>query len=93
MPGNGRIVICTLVSQLLIKSTDGKYTAIREYLPFSTSVRKKLLETSIEDLYPVIDDLLVQHGRPMIRDIEDRYRDGIISEETYRILEAEHALA
>ena len=41
----------------------------------------------------MIDDMLVQHGRPMIRDIEDRYRDGIISEETYRILEAEHALA
>ena len=82
-----------VVSQLLLKSTDGKYTAIREYLPFTTPVRKKLLETPIENLYPVIDGMLVKHGRPMIRDIEDRYRDGIISEETYRIQEAEHALA
>ena len=82
-----------VVSQLLVKSSDGRRTAIREYLPFTTPVRKKLLETPIENLYPVIDDMLVQHGRPMIRDIEDRYRDGIISEETYRILEAEHALA
>jgi len=82
-----------VVSQLLIQSTDGKRTAIREYLPFTTPVRKMLLETPIEDLYPMIQNMLVQHGRPMILDIEDRYRDGIISDETYRVLEAEHALA
>ncbi|WP_414041600.1 type IV pilus twitching motility protein PilT [Acidithiobacillus sp. M4-SHS-6] len=82
-----------VVSQLLVKSTDGKRTAIREYLPFTTPVRKRLLDTPIENLYPVIDEMLVQHGRPMIRDVEDRYRDGIISEETYQRLEAEHALA
>ena len=82
-----------VVSQLLVPSTDGKRTAIREYLPFTTPVRKMLLETPIEDLYHAIDGMLVQHGRPMIRDIEDRYRDGIISEETWQRLEAEHALA
>ena len=82
-----------VVSQLLVPSTDGKRTAIREYLPFTTPVRKTLLETPIEDLYHAIDGMLVQHGRPMIRDIEDRYRDGIISEETWQRLEAEHALA
>ncbi|MDR7927132.1 ATPase, T2SS/T4P/T4SS family [Acidithiobacillus thiooxidans] len=81
-----------VVSQLLVKTADGKQTAIREYLPFTTPVRKVLLETPIEHLYPVIDRLLQQYGRPMIRDIEDRYRDGLITEATYRTLEEEHGL-
>lgn len=82
-----------IVSQLLVRSSDGKLTAIREYLPFTSVVRKKLLATSIEDLYLVLMELLQEHGRPFILDIRDRYEAGIISEDTFRELEAEHALA
>ena len=82
-----------IVSQLLVRTTEGKLTAIREYLPFTAVVRKKLLATSIEDLYLVLMELLQEHGRPFILDVRDRYEAGIISEETYRTLEAEHALA
>jgi defect-in-organelle-trafficking protein DotB len=82
-----------VVSQLLVKTVDGKYTAIREYLPFTATVRKKLLNTSIEELYIVLDNLLVEQGRPFIHDIEDRYQAGIISADTYHELEAEHGLA
>ena len=82
-----------IVSQLLVPTVEGKLTAIREYLPFTAPVRKRLLATPIDDLYLVLLELLSEYGRPFILDIRDRYEAGVISEATFKALEAEHALA
>ncbi|MBN6739011.1 Flp pilus assembly complex ATPase component TadA [Acidithiobacillus sp. MC6.1] len=82
-----------IVSQILVPSADGKVTPLREWLVFDATVRDRLLKTSIEHLMPEMDRLLVECGRPMIRDVEDRYREGKITEAVYRRLEKDYALA
>lgn len=71
-----------LVFQKLVSSTDGKRTAIREYLIMDAECRDILRQSSnlVLDSFKV----LFKSGYPLIKDIESKYKAGIISEDVYK---------
>lgn len=70
-----------IVAQRLVPTVDGKRTAIREYLIFDQNMKDKLAAS--KNLNALLFEMMEEHGKPMIRDVEQKYADGIISEEVY----------
>jgi len=70
-----------IIAQRLLRTIDGKRTAIREYLYFDKSVKDKLMTSN----NPALDvfECLEESGQPMMVDVEKKYKDGIISKEIY----------
>lgn len=73
-----------IVWQKLVPSTDGKRTALREYLVFNDHIRDQLLETDVDELTAKTRELLKIHGQPMLIDAERKFKAGMISERTYK---------
>ena len=73
-----------IVNQRLVPSTDGKRTALREYLVFDRKVRRKLAETD-PDRWPNLIDALLETEGQSYRVATQRALDaGLITEETVR---------
>lgn len=70
-----------IVAQRLVPTTDGKRTAIREYLIFDQDMKDKLAAS--KNMNALLFEFMEQHGKPMIKDIEQKYADGIIAEDVY----------
>ena len=82
-----------IVWQALVPRPDGKRTAVREFLVFDNDVRDTLAKTELDQLVPKIRELIAQYGQPILRDVENKYNAGLITEEAYRrfqLLEQRH---
>lgn len=77
-----------IVWQRLVPAVDGKRVALREFLVFNENIRDALLESDPEKITATTRQLLQEYGQPMQVDVEAKYREGLISERTYKILSA-----
>lgn len=73
-----------IVNQRLVPSTDGKRTALREYLVFNRKVRRKLAETDPDRWPNLIDALLETEGQSYQVATRRALDAGLITEETVR---------
>lgn len=78
-----------IVAQRLVPTVDGKRTAIREYMVFDQQHKDRMLASKnfIAESFKLVSD----HGRPMIVDAQEKYADGIISEATFKRIQANYA--
>lgn len=81
-----------IIWQQLAPTVDGKRMALREYLVFDEEVRDKLLSVNPDEATAVTRRLVKEKGQPMIVDAERAYKDGFISDRTFKILSAGHRM-
>ena len=74
-------VLHLVLSQRLVPSTDGKRVALREYLVFDNDV-KNMIRTA-QDVYEATQRALRQHGKPMVVDAQEYFRQGRISRDEF----------
>jgi len=69
-----------IVAQTLAPTVDGKRCAIREIFPLSNDTRFNLYSSKnlMKDCHDILHDL----GQPMAVDIENKFKDGLISQDT-----------
>jgi defect-in-organelle-trafficking protein DotB len=80
-----------IISQRLITHPSGNgRTALREYLPFTSEIRERLLETSVDRLGPVTEELVKTHGQSLIIPAKAAYDEGRIAREKYLAIEMEY---
>lgn len=82
-----------IVWQALLPRPDGKRTAVREYLVFTSEVRDILLSTHLDQLVSKVRELLPKYGQPIFRDFEAKYKQNLITEEAYKrfyLMEEKH---
>lgn len=70
-----------VVAQRLIPTVDGKRTAIREYLILTQEIKSALINS--HNLAQAAFQMVESHGRSMMKDVQDKYEKGIISEDVY----------
>lgn len=75
-----------IIWQRLVPSIDGRRVALREYLVFTEKLRDFLLDSDPEKVTATTRQLVEDYGQPMSVEVEKIYKDGIISERTYKIL-------
>ena len=80
-----RLIVC----QRLVPSVDGKRVALREYLVFNETVRDQLLDCDPEKVTALTRQLVQSCGQPLQIDVDQKYRDGLISERLYKVLSAQ----
>ena len=78
-----------VIWQRLVPSVDGKRVALREFLVFNEKIRDLLLDNDPEQITAITRHLVEKHGQLMQVDVEQKFRKGIISERTYKILSAQ----
>lgn len=79
-----------IVSQRLLPKAEGEgRIAIREFLPFTPTVREILLDTPPERLIQVCEDLLPQHGQRMQETAQRLFNEGKIQKTDYLAIMAE----
>jgi defect-in-organelle-trafficking protein DotB len=77
-----------VIWQKLVPTVDLKRVALREYLIFDEEIRDILVGTEVELLAARTRQLLKERGQPMIVDAKLKFDAGIISERTYKLMEA-----
>lgn len=75
-----------IISQRLAPTIDGKRVALREYLIFDEKIRDILLETDILNLTNTVRKLTREFGQTMEADAHAKFKEGKITERTYRII-------
>ena len=75
-----------VIAQRLEPTVDGKRVALREYLIFNETVRDLILDSDPNNITATIRNLVREHGQPMQTDIEQKFKEGIISERTFNTL-------
>jgi defect-in-organelle-trafficking protein DotB len=75
-----------IVWQQLVPTIDGKRVALREYLVFDEEVRDRLLESDPNKITAETRKILHKYGQPMIVDVEEKYKQGLLSDRTYKVL-------
>ena len=79
--------IKVIVWQALLPRPDGKRTAVREFLVFTSEVRDILISTPLEQLVNKIRFLTEDYGQPILRDVRTKFEQGLITEEALRRFE------
>lgn len=74
-----------VVNQRLVRSTDGKRTALREFLVFNRRLRRRMSETDPDRWPNLIDGLLDTEGQSFAVATRRALEEGRISEETVQI--------
>ncbi|HVT61924.1 MAG TPA: Dot/Icm type IV secretion system ATPase DotB [Legionellaceae bacterium] len=72
--------------QKLVPTVDGKRVALREYLVFDEEARDILLEGDPNDVTTTTRKLVRQRGQLMTVDAKEKFKQGIISEKTYKLI-------
>ncbi len=90
---NGRAIdiietLRLIVWQKLVPTVDGKRTALREFLIFNEAIRDQLLSGDMEQITANTRKLLHQHGQSMLTTAKQKYHAGVISERTFKLIEA-----
>ncbi len=70
-----------IVWQKLVPSTDGKQTALREYLIFTDKIRDQLLSGDMENITANIRKILKESNLTMLDAAKEKHKKGIISAE------------
>lgn len=70
-----------IIAQKLLKTVDGKRTAVREYLNFDQNVREILWNT--DNIAKAAAETVAKFGYPMSKDIQRVFDEGLISEKEY----------
>lgn len=73
-----------IVNQRLVPSSDGKRTALREYLVFDRRMRRQLSETDPDRWPNLIDDMLETKGQTFARAAAVAIARGRVTEQTIR---------
>lgn len=76
--------IRVIISQLLIPSLDGKRIAIREYLIFNQEIIDSLANVNLDNLTYEINQQVIKNGKTFIQDLNEKYKENLISEATYQ---------
>jgi len=80
-----------IISQRLITHPSGEgRTALREFLPFTSEVRERLLETPVDRLIPATEELVKSHGQSLIIPAKAAFDEGKIAREKYLAIEMEY---
>lgn len=80
-----------IVSQRLIPHPSGKgRTALREYLPFTADIRERLLETPLDRLGQVTEELVQSHGQSLLIPARAAFEAGSIPKDRYLAIEMEY---
>jgi len=77
-----------IVWQKLVPTVGGKRTALREFLIFNENIRDQLLSVHPEKITSEVRKLLKKKGQPMTSAAKQKLDKGIISERTYKLIEA-----
>ena len=72
-----------VVWQKLVRTVDGKRTALREFLVFTSEIRDTLIETPVEMVTSKIREMLQKFGQPIERDAKAKFDKGIIDQRTF----------
>ncbi|MDF3054642.1 MAG: dotB [Gammaproteobacteria bacterium] len=75
-----------IIWQKLVPTVDGKRVALREYLIFDEGVRDKLLSIDPTAVTAKTRELVREYGQTMLTDVEKKFSEGVISEQTYTML-------
>jgi defect-in-organelle-trafficking protein DotB len=78
-----------IIWQQLAPTVDGKRIALREYLIFDEEVRDQLLSVDPNQATSMTRRLVKERGQPMIVDAKRAFKEGRISERTFKVLSAE----
>lgn len=73
-----------VVWQKLVPTVDGKRVALREFLIFDEKIRDKLLDEPFENVTAATRKLVKEFGQTMESDAERKFKEGLISERTYK---------
>ena len=73
-----------IISQTLVPTLDGHRTPLREYLIFNDDLRDQLLACDPTAVTEKTRQLLKEHGQTLHQDATEKFKAGIISEQTYR---------
>lgn len=72
-----------IVYQTLVPKVGGGRVAIREYLIFDKNMKALLGKQSPDAFTGTINELLYNQGTPLLKDAENKRKDGVIDEETF----------
>jgi defect-in-organelle-trafficking protein DotB len=75
-----------IIWQRLVPSVDGRRVALREYLTFSEKLRDQLLDSDPEQITATTRRLVRDFGQPMRIEVEQKYKEGLISDRIYKVL-------
>lgn len=75
-----------IIWQRLVPSVDGRRVALREYLAFSEALRDRLLDSDPEYITATTRKLVQEFGQPMRIEVEQKYKEGLISDRIYKVL-------
>lgn len=70
-----------IVNQRLLRSTDGRRTAIRSFLPFNRKIREALLDAPQAHWPNMVRGFVEDHGQTFEQSIKDVHAQGRISDE------------
>lgn len=72
-----------IVWQKLVRTVDGKRTALKEFLVFTPEIRDALISTPVDSLTAKVREMLQQHGQPIEKAAQYKFDAGIIDKRTY----------
>lgn len=72
-----------IVWQKLVRTVDGKRTALKEFLVFTPEIRDALISTPVDSLTAKVRELLQKHGQPIEKAAQNQFDAGIIDKRTY----------
>lgn len=70
-----------IVNQRLLRSTDGRRTAIRSFLPFNRKIRETLLDAPQAHWPNMVRGFVEEHGQTFEQSIKDVHAQGRISDD------------
>lgn len=69
-----------VIAQQLLKSTDGKRVAIREYLVFNEKIIDELIDAPLDHLTYTCRKVLLREGQTFLQDATNKFNQGLIDE-------------
>lgn len=72
-----------LINQNLVTSVDGKRVPIREYLIFNDEIVDLILDSDLSQITQTMRRIMKKHGKTFYEDLSDKFKQGIISKETF----------
>lgn len=74
-------VLRYIIVQRLLRSTDGKRVAVREYMIFDSRLRSHLLSVPYTQWGKTIDNMLLSQNRSLIQNAFSLYQQGVVDED------------
>ncbi|GAB5387237.1 MAG: Dot/Icm type IV secretion system ATPase DotB [Alphaproteobacteria bacterium] len=80
-----------IVTQILLRTVDGKRCACREFLPFTDDVRDKLLAMDVNDWPNATRQLIREEGQTMGQAAQVNFDKGLIDQRTLNMIKTREA--